>query len=139
LAASFDGAAVGHGTAANMPMPVAEGFVVIQTSTTYSGFETPDPANPMAGVSGPCFGAVLIHAGAVSGSGYCHYTDGDGDMVVMNWTADGLSAENRTLGDWSIVGGTGKWAEATGGGRFDAGTDAAGVYTNNTTGEFTLP
>jgi hypothetical protein len=120
-------------------MPVAEGFVVIRTATTYTGFDTDDPANPMAGLSGPCFGAVVVRAGEVSGGGVCHYTDGDGDVAVMDWAADGLSAEGRTEGDWSLVGGSGKWAEAAGAGRFDAGTDAAGAYTNTVTGEFTLP
>lgn len=138
-AGSFDAAATGKGTAENTPMPVAEGFVVIRTAATYTGFETVDPENPMAGLSGPCFGAVIVKAGAVSGGGACHYTDEDGEVVVMSWSADGVSAEGRTLGEWSIAGGSGKWAEATGGGRFDAGTDAAGAYTNVVTGAFTLP
>jgi hypothetical protein len=138
-AAEFDAAATGHDAAENTPMPVAEGVVVIRTLATYTGFDTVDPGNPMAGLSGPCIGTVMVKAGAVSGGGACHYTDGDGDIVMMNWAADGLSAEVRTHGEWSIAGGSGKWAVAAGGGRFDAGTDAAGAYTNAVTGAFTLP
>jgi hypothetical protein len=111
-AAEFDAAATGHGAAENTPMPVAEDFVVIRTAATYTGFDTVDPGNPVAGLSGPCFGAVMVRAADVSGGGACHYTDGDGDIVVMNRAADGLSAEGRTQGELSIAGGSGKWAKA---------------------------
>ena len=106
-------------------------------TTEYTGFDG-SADNPIVTMKGPCFGAVLIDKGNVSGGGNCHYTDADGEMAIVSWTADGMSAEGRTQGDWELAGGSGKWAAATGGGRFDAGTDAAGTYTNNVTGEISM-
>lgn len=138
VAAPVDVSSIGQGTASSSPMPVSDDLVVIHASTLYSGFEG-NPDNPMASFQGPCFGAVLVKAGEVSGGGNCHYTDGDGEIAVIAWTADGIRAEGRTQGTWEIAGGSGKWAAATGGGRFDAGTDEQGTYTNNVTGELTMP
>lgn len=138
-AGTYDAAATGHGTSASTQVPVADGFVLIHVVTDYERFETADAGHPMAGLSGPCFGAVMVREGAVSGGGTCHYTDPAGGSAVLAWTPDGMSEGGRMLGTWSIVGGTGRWAEATGEGRFDAGLDAAGAYTNLVTGELTLP
>lgn len=129
----------GTGTAMTEAMPVHDGLVVIKANTMYDGFEGDNPDNPLASVTGPCFGDVLIDMGQVSGDGLCHYTDADGDQVVIRWVATGLTADGRTTGDWSVLGGSGKWMEASGGGTFNAGSDAAGAYSNMVTGEVTLP
>lgn len=127
----------GYGTSTATPMPVSEALVIVHATSMYERFETENPDNPFAAASGPCFGAVLIDKGAVSGEGLCHYTDGDGDVAVVKWMATGMSADGRTLGDWMVQGGTGKWASITGGGNFDAGGDGAN-YTNMVTGELTM-
>ena len=139
LAESFDAAATGHGTASNEVMAVSEDLIVIHAASDYERFETADPDNPMASLKGPCFGAMVVDKGQVSGSGNCHYTDAGGDVAVMTWTAEGMGPDGKTLGSWAIAGGTGKWAAASGGGAFNAGTDAAGVYTNEVTGEVNIP
>lgn len=136
---TFDAAGTGQGSASSQAMPVADGLVVIHAVTDYTGFETADPDSPMATASGPCFGAVVVDGGRVSGGGDCVYTDADGDAWVTEWSADGIGDDGRTQGSWRIVGGTGKWDGATGGGRFDAGEDAAGAYTNNVTGAVSMP
>jgi hypothetical protein len=139
LAETFDVSGTGHGTAKNTPMPVRDDLVVVHATTDYSGFEGENPDNPMESFKGPCFGSILANAGTVTGGGNCHYTDEDGEMAIVGWTADGMNSEGRTQGSWEIVGGSGKWETATGGGRFDAGSDDQGVYTNNVTGEVTIP
>ncbi|SDZ43218.1 hypothetical protein SAMN05444004_11466 [Jannaschia faecimaris] len=139
IAGSIDVSGTGHGTATNTAMPVSEDLVVVHANTEYTGFEGDNPDNPMTSFKGPCFGSILIKAGVVSGGGNCQYTDGDGEMAVVTWNADGMSAEGRTQGTWEIVGGSGKWAAANGGGRFDAGTDDQGGYTNKVTGEINMP
>lgn len=139
LAGSIDVSGTGHGTASSMPMQVSDDLVVVHANSEYTGFDGKNPDNPMATFKGPCFGSVLIKAGEVTGGGNCQYTDGEGEMAVVGWTADGMSADGRTQGTWELVGGSGKWAKAAGGGRFDAGTDEQGVYTNNVTGELTMP
>ncbi|MBV7396063.1 hypothetical protein [Mameliella sediminis] len=134
LSETIDATGIGHGTSTATPMPVSEGLVVVHATSMYDRFETESPDNPFASASGPCFGAILIDKGAVSGDGLCRYTDGDGDVAVIKWIATGLSAEGRTQGDWMVMGGTGKWASITGGGTFDAGGES---YTNKVSGELT--
>ncbi len=137
-AGTFDAGGIGQGTSSSEAKPLAEGLVVVHTVSEFTGFDTGED-NPMAATSGPCYGSLLINAGRVSGGGHCAYTDGDGDSWVVQWTADGMSADGRTQGTWQVVAGTGKWEGATGGGRFDAGTDAAGTYTNNISGAMSMP
>ncbi|SMX38271.1 hypothetical protein [Maliponia aquimaris] len=137
LAETVSAKGVGHGASSTQAMPVSEGLVAVHVSTMYKHFETENPNNPFAAATGPCFGAILIDKGAVSGDGLCHYTDGDGDVAVIRWTAKGLSAEGRTQGEWMVKGGTGKWASITGGGTFDAGGQGDD-YTNVVDGELTL-
>ena len=126
-------------TGTGLVMPVAERLAVNHLVSEYAGFDTADPDNPMASSTGPCVGTVLVDAGRVSGGGLCHFTDADGDSWIVEWRADGLSDAGLTLGDWQIVAGTGKWQEATGGGRFEAGQSPDGAYINNVTGAFVLP
>ncbi len=139
IAESYDATGVAYATSSSMQMPVGETMVVIHAATDYDRFEMSDADNPLASLTGPCFGSILVNAGQVSGSGNCHYTDGDGDIAVLEWQAEGMSDDGKTAGSWSILGGTGKWAEAEGGGTFNAGDDESGNYRNDITGEFTLP
>lgn len=134
LSETVNAAGVGHGSSTATPMPVTDSLVVVHATSMYERFETEDPMNPFASAKGPCFGAILIDKGTVSGDGLCHYTDGDGDVAVIKWVANGIDAEGRTQGDWMVMSGTGKWATMTGGGTFDAGGDP---YTNRVAGEMT--
>lgn len=134
LADTIQTNSVGHGSATSAVMPVTESLIAVHATSMYDRFEAEDADNPFASASGPCFGAILIDKGAVSGDGLCHYTDADGEVAVVRWVAKGMSAEGRTQGDWMLIGGTGKWATMSGGGAFDAGGDP---YTNNITGEVT--
>lgn len=137
LAETVSAKGVGHGSSSAEAMPVSEGLVVVHATSMYKHFETEDPNNPFASATGPCFGSVLIDKGAVSGGGLCRYTDGDGEMAVIEWIASGVSAEGRTQGEWMVKGGTGKWAAITGGGTFDAGGQGDD-YSNNIDGEITM-
>lgn len=126
----------GMGTAMNKMMPIADGHIVMQTFSEYESFEVSDD-HPLKGASGPCIGSLEINAGAVSGSGKCVYTTAEGEMAVMNWMAKGLSAEGAVEGDWTVSGGTGKWAGASGGGTFSSLTNPdTGKFVNDVTGEF---
>lgn len=137
LSQTVDVSGTGYGEAMSTAMPLSEGTVVVHANTRYDRFEGGNPDSPFATASGPCFGAVMVDKGAVSGGGLCNYTDGDGDVAVVKWTATGMSEEGRTMGDWMVQGGTGKWASITGGGTFDAGGDGT-EYSNNITGEVTM-
>ncbi|MGR3710550.1 MAG: hypothetical protein ACU0A9_14045 [Alterinioella nitratireducens] len=129
---------VGHGVSESEVVPISESLILINARTMYTDIVSDDMDNPLLNATGPCTGTILINAGAVSGGGYCHYTDASGDQAVVRWDAEGMSAEGRTLGSWSVVGGTGSWMTRTGGGGFDAGTGADGAYTNNISGGFTM-
>ncbi|SIT12583.1 hypothetical protein SAMN05421759_11849 [Roseivivax lentus] len=135
-ATAFDSGGTGYGVSSSEVMPIHDGLVLVKVSSEYSRFETDDPDSPMASATGPCWGTMVIDQGVVSGGGNCHYTDADGDMVAMSWTAQGMS-EGRTQGVWEVMGGTGKWANAQGSGTFNGGGQGAD-YTNIVTGEMTL-
>jgi hypothetical protein len=135
-AGTMDASGTGHGSSMATPMPVAEGVVMINAQTMYERF---DGAGPLSTAKGPCFGTVLINKGAVSGQGLCHYTVEGGDVAMIEWVAGGVTPDGRTTGTWTVLGGSGAWDGATGGGTFNAGTDAAGAYTNTVTGEITMP
>ncbi|WP_417206112.1 hypothetical protein [Antarctobacter sp.] len=137
LAETVNVSGVGHGSSTATAMPASDSLIVVHATSTYERFESDDPDNPFASASGPCFGAILIDKGAVSGEGLCHYTDADDEIAVIKWIAKGLSAEGRTQGDWMMLGGTGKWAAMTGGGTFDAGGEGD-AYTNKIAGEVTM-
>lgn len=128
----------GMGRSMSDVMQMGEDLTVVHTQSDYTGYETGNPESPFASLAGPCFGTTLIDAGEVSGDGYCSYTDADGDMVLMQWQAMGLTEEGRTTGEWSVRAGTGKWADASGGGSFDAGGEGED-YTNKVTGEVEMP
>ena len=136
-AAAFDAKGTGTGTSMNEAVPIHDGLVLVKVSSMYDGFETDMADNALATAKGPCFGTMIIDKGAVSGGGACNYTDADGEAIVISWTPSGFHDEGRTLGTWEVIGGTGKWMEASGGGDFNAGGEGDD-YTNIVTGEVNL-
>ena len=64
-AMSVDG--TGSGTSNSEVMPISDDLVIIDIDTDYDGFDNPD--SPFATVKGPCWGAVRIARGTVTGSG----------------------------------------------------------------------
>ncbi len=138
FAETFSSGAVGTGTSSNEPVPIAEGHIVMRTSASYSMFEVA-AGHPLEGASGPCFGAVEIKGGAVSGGGNCVYDTASGDKAVMVWTATGLGADGALTGDWSVSGGSGAWSGASGGGTFSSLTNPeTGKFVNTITGDITV-
>lgn len=137
-AETFDGGAVGHGTSMNEAMPIGEGHMVMRTSGAYEMFEVA-AGHPLEGASGPCFGAVEVKGMEVSGGGNCVYDTASGDKAIMMWKATGLGADGALTGDWSVSGGSGAWANASGGGTFSSLTDpATGKFVNTITGDITM-
>ncbi|WP_089277356.1 hypothetical protein [Antarctobacter heliothermus] len=137
LAETVNVSGVGHGSSTAVAMPASESLIVVHVTSSYDRFDTEDADNPFASATGPCFGAILVDKGVVSGEGLCHYTDANDDVAVIKWMANGMSAEGRTLGDWMVLGGTGRWASITGGGAFDAGGEGDD-YTNIINGKVTM-
>lgn len=138
FAETFSSGAVGMGTSSNEPMPIAEGHIVMRTSGSYESFEV-EAGHPLEGASGPCFGAVEIMGSDVSGGGNCVYETSSGDKAVMIWTATGLGADGALTGDWTVSGGSGAWANASGGGTFSSLTDPdTGKFANTITGDITI-
>ena len=134
LAQTFDASGVWTGTSASVTHAVSDDLVAVHINVTHDRLEPTSPDNPAADATGQCFGALLIQAGQASGSGNCHYVDGDGDMLITEWTAEGIDADGWTTGRWALIEGTGKWSGASGGGSYRAGPDAM----NEITGEMTL-
>ena len=139
LAETYPANGTGMGSVGSEQMPVRDDLILVHTQSSYDSFEMGQEDHPMSSLSGPCFGAAMVEAGAMSGQGYCHLTDADGDISAISWTGTGMDETGRTVGTWTVMGGTGKWDGATGGGEFDAGPTEDGGYTNEITGEVTLP
>ena len=136
----FSNAGIGKAMSSSQAHEIAEGHVVVNTHSTYSGLATEDASNPLNGATGPCFGSMEIRAPEISGAGHCVYTDGDGDLAVIAWKADTLGQGGMTGGEWSLTGGSGKYAGGSGGGRYEVVTDnGSGEQTNTVTGDITLP
>ena len=117
---------------------IAEGHVLIETSSVYSDLSTDDPNNPLNGATGPCFGSMEFKGGVLSGGGKCVYSDKDGDMAVMDWTAEKMG-KGGPEGSWMLTGGSGKYIGGSGGGTYAVMTDPGdGSQVNTVSGEFTL-
>lgn len=139
-AASFNAAATGTATGESIAYEIAEGHMVIHNMSQYTAMQTSDPANPMNGATGPCFGVVEMIQGAVSGGGKCVFTDLQGDHMVIDWTAEGATPEGGSSGTWTLVGGSGKYHGGSGGGAFQTtGMMPDSTEINAITGEITLP
>jgi hypothetical protein len=136
---TFSSNGVGHGTTSSVVYPVGEGHVVVMNMADYTNFEAEDPNNPMNGAKGPCFGEMEINKGAVAGDGYCTWVDADGESILVTWTATGRDADGNGIGEWQLMGGSGKWDGASGGGGYTViAKDGSPERTNVTTGEITL-
>lgn len=97
--------------------PVTQGLASIVGDFEVIGFEPEGRGNPLAGLHGPCFGAMELNQNRLSGSGYCTFTDAGGEAVVLRWTA--LAPVTRGYrGTWDLVGGSGWWSDARGSGTY---------------------
>lgn len=69
-----------------------------------------DPSAPFHLVSGECVGSFLTSAdGKTSAGGFCARKDKDGDVLNEEWVVSG-----KGVGSLKMLGGTGKFAKATG-------------------------
>lgn len=138
-AETFGGGAVGHGTSANTVTPVTDTHIVMHSANSYEHFEV-EEGHPLQGASGPCFGAVEIKEGTVTGGGRCAFATASGDTAVMAWTASGLGEGGALTGNWTVSGGSGAWATASGSGTFSSASDpATGTFVNTIAGAITMP
>lgn len=136
LAETVDASGKGMGASANEMTAVADGHMVMKTSSVYDGFET---EGPFKGATGECFGAAEVKAGAVDGAGLCLFrTEGD-ETAIVSWAMNALGEGGATMGQWQVTGGTGKWATASGGGDFTNTTNPeTGRFENVISGEVTF-
>ena len=88
----------------------ADGILNLQ-----SMWEPVEGDGAMAGLHGPCFGAARMAGGVIAGNGYCAFKDAMDQTVLIHWWMENAKSP---AGVWAIVGGTGKWATASGGGLF---------------------
>ncbi|MCC7547087.1 MAG: hypothetical protein IT532_04915 [Burkholderiales bacterium] len=90
----------------------------VATHRHTSTIRSDDTSAPYHMASGECVGAYLIGAdGRMQGSGSCARADKDGDVLYEEWV---MPSGTALEGTWRIVGGTGKFAKATGNARWEA-------------------
>ena len=90
------------GTVANRM--VLEGFIIDDTE-----------GSPLALASMQCAGTTITGKDEtpISSGGTCDSVDGDGDVAMYWWRAEG------NQGKWGFLGGTGKWEGVEGGGTYE--------------------
>ena len=108
----------GHGygaTTSSTATPLADGSTLIKRTTHEVWIQGPSEANFPAEVIADCSSAMLLSAeGApLAFSGVCSGTDIDGDTFIA---ANHSMTPDFSDCQWSMYGGTGKYAGVTGGG-----------------------
>jgi len=99
--------------------------VVYTTLGNHQVCTTKDPNHPMHRASGDCDGACVTKPeGEPTCMGSCTWVDQDGDLAFFVW--DGAEE-----GHWSLKGGSGKYAEASGHGTWKGDAAYAGGITGN--------
>ena len=135
-AETMDAAGTGMGVADNEVMEIAEGHMVMKTASIYESFDTD---GPFKDASGECFGAAEMMGAEISGNGVCVFATQGDETAVINWHMNALGEGGATMGEWTVSGGTGKWATASGGGTFSNATNPeTGEFKNTITGDITF-
>lgn len=99
--------------------PVGENYMVV-TVANRGTVRLNDKSNPMHDATGQCAGSVLVDKGQPTGSGYCTYTDPSGDISIVTWSTKSINEKGGNAGTWQLVGGTGKYAKASGSGTYSS-------------------
>ena len=135
----FDAKASFSGKDESVHHELMEGHLAVMGVNTVEEMTTEDPNNPQNGATGTCFGLLNFMADKADGSGYCSMKDTDGDKWASSWTLTGTNEDGSINYDWAILGGTGKWQRATGGGTIrQVFNEDHTEYTNEMMGEFVL-
>lgn len=108
-------------------------------SMNEQAFLAKDKTSPLNNATGPCFGEVALKGKSASGDGYCTWTDGDGETILIAWDVSGTDEKGQLFGKWLLIGGKGKWTSASGGGTWQfAPTDVENRLINSLTGTIAL-
>ena len=125
---AFAGEAGGHNLVVTKPSMTTElpNGMSYTSIGTHQVCMTTDPGSPLNRASGDCDGACVAAAdGNATCMGSCTWLDSEGDVAFFTWNG-------ATEGSWSLKGGTGKYAEASGEGTWKTDGFYAGEITGNT-------
>ena len=112
---------------------------VIMGVSEWSAPSPDDPSSPFRGLTGICFGMTEFKGDeVVGGNGYCTYEDAEGDTYVSSWIPRASPAPGKSTGEWTAVGGTGKFEGATGSGVYETVRLGSGGRQRTLTGKITL-
>ncbi|MCG8560988.1 MAG: hypothetical protein MI824_14385 [Hyphomicrobiales bacterium] len=104
-------------------------------SMSEQAFTAKDASSPLNNATGPCFGEVALKGKSATGDGYCTWTDGEGQAILIAWEVAGTDDKGQLFGKWLLIGGKGKWTSASGGGNWQfAPTDTENRLVNSLTG-----
>lgn len=133
---AFNVSGVGKGkTTRTVVETIAEGHVLIGLNGQYETYEAANPSSPFKGMTGQCWGAVEVKPPSASGGGNCAFTTPSGDKHFNRYVVKGVTKDGALVGTWSVIGGTGKFEGAAGGGTFQSQTDEeSGTFTNTVEG-----
>lgn len=139
MATDFDVSGVIESKNSHNVQPISDSHIILLASMDETVVPN-DPESPWQGATGPCGGSVEIKDGSIAGTGFCTFTDKEKDMFVISWTAQSLNEKGGPVGIWQLVGGNGKYANASGSGGYnDMPSEDPGVSTISLTGELNIP
>lgn len=136
----YDISLVQDGTANVTEYPVMPGrHDVVMGVSEWSAPSPDDPASPLRGLHGKCFGMTEFKGDeVVGGGGYCTYEGAEGDTYVSSWIPRTSPEGGKSVGEWTTVGGTGKFEGATGSGVYKTVRIAGDTRQRTLTGTITL-
>jgi hypothetical protein len=112
---------------------------VVMGVSEWSAPSPVDPSSPFRGLTGRCFGMTEFKGDeVVGGGGYCTYENADGDTYVSSWIPRTSPGPGKSAGEWTAVGGTGKFDGATGSGVYETVRIADDTRQRTLTGKITL-
>jgi hypothetical protein len=134
-----DLAAVSVGSNQSIHHQLSDSHIYVTGINIHEKITTSDPDNPLNGAAGTCSGVLEFIDGKMDASGYCRFKDTSGDIHIGQWTGREMTEDGVFKGDFTVLGGTGKWDGATGGGTFSETFNEDDTrFEVNWTGDFTL-
>lgn len=136
---TLDASGTATGTSQNSFTVLGENHIIVKANSTYEKLMMKDASHPYNGMSGECFGSFEMKIPSAAGSGSCIFSDDEGNVSASRFEVTGMTAEGAITGTWSLLGGTGKFEGATGGGRFHNMSDReAGTFENTIAGAMNM-
>lgn len=130
---------VASGTSDTKITALSETHMLVQSTSNYDMMKMASADHPYNDMSGQCIGSFEMRIPSATGGGHCVFSDAAGDTTITSFEATAMGPDGALIGTWAVVGGTGKFAGASGGGTFNSLTNReTGTFENKITGAMVM-